>query len=278
MIFFCQLIDEIKYKGNNYNDTSDIMMDYIDTSTMNNTFRSSEELYSIEQLLNKLDSYEVPSIRSSYRDNNILPLNSLSNNSSGTNSILPRPSSPVKPIIATMMHKSNNYNNYYMSGKRAKSSTGNLMNSISSNNSNNNNNNNNNNTINQIEAEDIVNEEQLAMYNSLKTGEDVLKMYAMHGVNCPLKIVYLNGLYDKKFKPYELVVVPRKYVYPEYYTMSSNKVVHVKPDYPTETYTLEEWKMQSGQFNMISSIPFFRYFLIRYFCLIFNIFYCFVNF
>ena len=49
----------------------------------------------------------------------------------------------------------------------------------------------------------------------------------------------------------------------EYYTMSATKVVHVRPNYPTETYTLSEWQLQSVQLKMLATLPFFRQFLLR---------------
>ncbi|KAL0481562.1 hypothetical protein AKO1_012332, partial [Acrasis kona] len=116
----------------------------------------------------------------------------------------------------------------------------------------------------------------------LKTGDDTVAFFSRAGKNTAVKLVMLNraevyttsydklrpveGLipsqYSKEFRPYDLVVVPEEEVDSEYFTMSSNGVVHMQPGQPTEFISLSDWMKESTMFNVLRRIKFFKQFLI----------------
>jgi dynein heavy chain len=91
-------------------------------------------------------------------------------------------------------------------------------------------------------------------------------------LNCNRAIVPLD-----EFRPYDLSVVKEKQLEDEYFTISSHGVVHVCPDktkrqrmldssipepIPTEFFSLSDWMHQSTLFNILSSMKFFKHYLI----------------
>jgi dynein heavy chain len=98
---------------------------------------------------------------------------------------------------------------------------------------------------------------------NMKTGDDAVTFFARHGNNTPLKFVYCNRSDSgDNFRPYDLDVVPRKRIAPEYFTISASGVVHIKPGVPSGFISLAEWIRESTMFNVLSSIRFFKHFLI----------------
>eukprot|EP01138_Halocafeteria_seosinensis_P005492 gb/GECG01005614.1/.p1 GENE.gb/GECG01005614.1/~~gb/GECG01005614.1/.p1 ORF type:complete len:299 (+),score=25.64 gb/GECG01005614.1/:1-897(+) len=113
------------------------------------------------------------------------------------------------------------------------------------------------------EAQNISTLTYSDIVSQLRTGEDAIAFFVRHGNNCPVKFVHLNYADTRRFQPYSLVVVDESDVNPEHFTMSSKGVVHVCPGEPSEFLTLSEWMRFSSIFSVISSIPFFRTFLVR---------------
>eukprot|EP00002_Diphylleia_rotans_P013198 TRINITY_DN2570_c0_g2_i4.p1 TRINITY_DN2570_c0_g2~~TRINITY_DN2570_c0_g2_i4.p1 ORF type:complete len:2678 (-),score=502.92 TRINITY_DN2570_c0_g2_i4:4443-12476(-) len=97
----------------------------------------------------------------------------------------------------------------------------------------------------------------------LKTGEDAIAFFACQGTGLDMKFVHLNRAPRDTFRPYDLVVVSMEETEPEHFTMSSNGVVHVIPNEPTERYTLSDWVRESIHFNILTSINFFKNYLLR---------------
>lgn len=64
-----------------------------------------------------------------------------------------------------------------------------------------------------------------------------------------------------KFRPYDLVVVPRKFAPREHFTISASGVVHITPDQPSEFASLAEWMRASTLFNVVTSIRTFRHYM-----------------
>lgn len=103
------------------------------------------------------------------------------------------------------------------------------------------------------------NEDQL----QLVTGEDAIAFFARHGNNTHVKFVYCNRPEaNDEFRPYDMVIVDRKKVKPEYFTISAAGVVHIQPNEPSESITLADWMHQSTLFNVLRSIRFFKHYLI----------------
>jgi hypothetical protein len=95
-----------------------------------------------------------------------------------------------------------------------------------------------------------------------KSDEEAITFFARHGNSTPVKFVYCNRADTKgEFRPYDLQVVPRKELEPEYFTISSTGVVHVQPDQPSEFISLADWMHQSTVFNVLRSIPYFKHYL-----------------
>ncbi|KAG6597879.1 dynein heavy chain [Phytophthora cinnamomi] len=99
----------------------------------------------------------------------------------------------------------------------------------------------------------------------LKTGEDAIAFFARNGSDSKIKFVHLNraetGLV---FRPYDLVVVAQDDVTPnEHFTMSSSGLVHVSVGSPSEFIALAEWMRQSTMFNVLTSLRFFKHYLVN---------------
>lgn len=99
---------------------------------------------------------------------------------------------------------------------------------------------------------------------SMRTGEDAISFFALHGAETPLKFVHLNrAAPGKRFRPYDLIVVQPEDVEPEHFTMSAAGVVRIAPGEPSGFTPLAEWMRWSTTFNVISSIRFFKNYLIH---------------
>ena len=97
----------------------------------------------------------------------------------------------------------------------------------------------------------------------MKTGDDAVAFFARHGNNTPLKFVYCNRSDSgEAFRPYDLTVVPRKAIHSEYFTISASGVVHISPGVPSAFVSLAEWIRESTLFNVLSSIRFFKHYLV----------------
>jgi dynein heavy chain len=78
------------------------------------------------------------------------------------------------------------------------------------------------------------------------------------------------------FRPYDLtVVVDEKELRDEYFTVSAQGVVHICPEkgvpgkkiskfdaVPTEFFSLSDWMQQSTMFNVLTSMKYFKHYLI----------------
>ncbi|EDV26240.1 uncharacterized protein TRIADDRAFT_54030 [Trichoplax adhaerens] len=106
--------------------------------------------------------------------------------------------------------------------------------------------------------------EELKINTEIKTGWDILKLFAAGRHTGRLQFAYLN--FDdstKDFRPYDLVAVPKNKINPEHFVMSCYGVLHVYPDQSAESLTLDEWQKEATIFNAITKIFFFRNFLLR---------------
>ena len=77
------------------------------------------------------------------------------------------------------------------------------------------------------------------------------------------------------FRPYDLLIMlDEKALRDEYFTVSAQGVVHIIPDkekgrkvnkidaIPTEFFSLSDWMQQSTMFNVLTSMKFFKHYLI----------------
>ena len=95
-----------------------------------------------------------------------------------------------------------------------------------------------------------------------QTGREVVEEFVKGNFLGEFKFAFLNSAPSVRYNPYNLVVVPEEEVNPEHYVISSNCVLHVNPHGPSETQSLAEWYREMCLFKAISSIGFFRNFLV----------------
>ena len=115
--------------------------------------------------------------------------------------------------------------------------------------------------------------------NQIKTGEQAISFFAKYGSNMPIKFLNCNRkeVGPAEFRPYDLVTTQtqdRKELNQEYFTISAQGVVQVFQDknekikgakknhVPTEFLSLPEWMQQSTMFNVLTSMKFFKHYLI----------------
>jgi hypothetical protein len=125
-------------------------------------------------------------------------------------------------------------------------------------------------------------DEELAEVSLFRNGDEAISFFARNASNTPVKFVYCNrrdAMPDDsefslrhipngggsgvlgEFRPYDLVVVPRKHALKEYFTISSAGVVHLKPDEPSEFLSLADWMRASTLFNVLTAIRTFKYYM-----------------
>lgn len=113
---------------------------------------------------------------------------------------------------------------------------------------------------------------------AIKTGEQAISFFAKHGNNMPIKFVNCNRKQVKAsdFRPYDLETVQdEKDLELEYFTISAQGVIQVYESSeerrinddlnnrtPTEFLSLSDWSTQSTMFNMLTSMKFFKNYLI----------------
>jgi len=109
----------------------------------------------------------------------------------------------------------------------------------------------------------------------IETGEQAISFFAKHGYNTPIKFVNCKRkpVPGDQFRPYDLVKVDdEKALESEYFTISAQGVVHVSQEKgkrgsktdaePTEFLSLSEWMQQSTMFNVLTSMKFFKHYII----------------
>lgn len=98
--------------------------------------------------------------------------------------------------------------------------------------------------------------------NLPKTGREVVECYVKGRFLGEVKFAFLNIAPSVRYDPYNLVVVPENKVKPEHYVISSHCVLHVNPFGPSESQSLAEWYREACLFKAISSIGFFKNYLL----------------
>jgi dynein heavy chain, axonemal len=113
---------------------------------------------------------------------------------------------------------------------------------------------------------------------AIETGEQAIAFFAKHGSGTPIKFVNCKRkpVPGDQFRPYDLVKIDaddEKALETEYFTISAQGVVHVPHvagkrghdaagTTPTEFLSLSEWMQQSTMFNVLTSMKFFKHYLI----------------
>lgn len=113
------------------------------------------------------------------------------------------------------------------------------------------------------ETEDLAEEMRNEAMNVLRTGEDVIAFFAKFGDDADIKVFYCrHALGDpRKFRPYDLQVVPAEEKGEAFFMISSKGIVHVRPDYPSEHTKLSDWMHQAMIYSVLVSMRFFRNYL-----------------
>lgn len=118
------------------------------------------------------------------------------------------------------------------------------------------------------------------LYHAIKSGDQAISFFAKHGNNMPIRFINCNRkpVPKSEFRPYDLVTVlddeknDERALDTEYFVISAQGVTHVinekVPKHratghtPTEVLTLSEWMMQSTMFNVLTTMKFFKTYLI----------------
>lgn len=111
------------------------------------------------------------------------------------------------------------------------------------------------------------------MQQAIQTGEQAISFFAKHGVNIPIKFLNCNRkpVPATQYRPYDLVVQDDdKKLKAEYFTISAQGVVQVFNSakksrvltQPAEFFTLSDWMQQTTLFNVLTSMKFFKLYLI----------------
>jgi len=113
------------------------------------------------------------------------------------------------------------------------------------------------------------------MVQAIKTGDQAISFFAKHGTNMPIKFLNCNRkkVSASHFRPYDLIIIEdEKALEKEYFTISAQGVVQVFNEKrrkkgnnaitPTEFLSLSDWMQQSTMFNVLTSMKFFKHYLI----------------
>jgi len=111
------------------------------------------------------------------------------------------------------------------------------------------------------------------LLTQIMTGEQAISFFAKHGHNTPIKFVNCKRkeVSGDQFRPYDLVKIDgdEKALEGEYFTISAQGVVQIIVDrakknavIPTEFLSLSEWMQQSTMFNVLTSMKFFKHYII----------------
>ncbi|XP_043381883.1 dynein heavy chain domain-containing protein 1 [Chelonia mydas] len=108
----------------------------------------------------------------------------------------------------------------------------------------------------------VVEGEQGFSWQSL-TGLRAAEIFVRNRHLGKINFVYLNVAPNRHFRPYDLVVVPKRQANPQHYVFSPFGVLHVHPDEGAEALTLGEWHREALLWQLLQCIPFFRHYLVR---------------
>jgi dynein heavy chain len=116
------------------------------------------------------------------------------------------------------------------------------------------------------------------LISQIETGEQAISFFAKHGHSTPVKFLNCNRkpVPGDQFRPYDLIIVDNeKSLEKEYFTISAQGVVHVSLEktkqgkkvnkleaVPTEFLTLSDWMQQQTMFNVLTSMKFFKHYII----------------
>jgi dynein heavy chain len=116
------------------------------------------------------------------------------------------------------------------------------------------------------------------LLNAIETGEQAISFFAKYGQSTPIKFVKCRRkpVPGDQFRPYDLIKVEDDDDNPksqedEYFTISAQGVVHIQhqekkgsgvEQIPCEFMTLSQWMHQSTLFNVLTSMNFFKHYLI----------------
>uniref|UniRef100_A0ACB8FFR5 Uncharacterized protein n=1 Tax=Sphaerodactylus townsendi TaxID=933632 RepID=A0ACB8FFR5_9SAUR len=95
------------------------------------------------------------------------------------------------------------------------------------------------------------------------TGLQAVEVFVRNRQARQMRFLYLNVASSRHFRPYDLVVVPKRLAAPHHYVFSPFGVLHVHPEEGTEALALGAWHRQAMLWQLLQHIPFFRLFLVR---------------
>lgn len=101
------------------------------------------------------------------------------------------------------------------------------------------------------------------MWPGVVTGDDAIAYYGQYGSQARVKFFYANRVHGSvKVRPYDVVVVPRDQIEKEYFLFSATGVTRINRGSDSEFYSLGEWVREKTMFELISSIGFYKNYII----------------
>ncbi|KAJ8313858.1 hypothetical protein KUTeg_008419 [Tegillarca granosa] len=95
------------------------------------------------------------------------------------------------------------------------------------------------------------------------TGREAVEYFAkLHHIG-KIKSIYFNMVPHRHYRPYDLISTQKNKANPEHYVFSTFGVLHVYADQPAESMSLSDWQREAVLWTAVSSIPFFKNFLIQ---------------
>ena len=95
----------------------------------------------------------------------------------------------------------------------------------------------------------------------LRTGQDVVRAYALGALPSGTQEIYLNYGESTPWNPYYLEVVPKIQANPDHFIATKFGLLHVYPDGESEHQSFAGWCRDATVFGIIQRIPIFRCYL-----------------
>ena len=97
----------------------------------------------------------------------------------------------------------------------------------------------------------------------IHTAQDVIEAFASRKLRAESEFVYLNYANPDKRLPYDLTVVPKTKVDPEYFVISKFGIICVVPNEASDIQTFSEWLREASMFMLLRQISLFKDYKIR---------------
>ncbi|KAK6166840.1 hypothetical protein SNE40_023452 [Patella caerulea] len=94
------------------------------------------------------------------------------------------------------------------------------------------------------------------------TGREAVEYFAKCHHIGKIESIYFNLAPSRYYRPYDLISCPQNKANPEHYVFCTFGVLRVFPNQDNESLSLADWQKEAVLWKAVSSIPFFKYFLV----------------